>query len=96
MARFSIQKPTDQPAGRNRLLDMLRHALSQKEFADFRLMVAFAKAGPLYRLESAIKSWIDAGKSIHAIFGVDECGTSKEALEFALTYFTDVTARVKP
>jgi hypothetical protein len=89
MPRITFQKPTDQPSGRNRLLESLRQALGAKEFADFRLMVAFAKAGPLYRLESALKSWLAGGKAIHAIIGVDEKGTSKEALEFALAYFTE-------
>lgn len=89
MPRITIQKPTDQPSGRNRLLDSLRQALATKDFAEFHFMVAFAKAGPLYRLESAMASWLENGKTIRAIIGVDEKGTSKEALEFALSHFTE-------
>jgi HKD family nuclease len=91
MARITIQKPTDQPTNRNRLLDALRAALGSDEFTEFRLMVAFAKVGPLLRLSADIARWCRAGKGIEAIIGIDQNGTSKEALQFALENFTATT-----
>ncbi len=50
--------------------------------------MAFAKIGPFLRLEETIKTWIGRGKKIEAIFGIDEKGTSLQALDFALRNFT--------
>jgi len=89
MPRISIQKPTDQPIGANRLLENLRQSLTSPDFRQFRFMVAFAKAGPLLRLSREIAAWTTARKSLRAIIGIDEQGTSKEALEFALANFSE-------
>lgn len=90
MAHIRFQKPTDQPFGSNRLLDSLRQALNDKRFSRFRFMVAFAKVGPLLRLQPDIERWQSQGNRIEAVIGIDQNGTSYEAVEFALTHFTSV------
>lgn len=89
MATVTIQKPTDQPSGRSRLLETLRACLLSEHFKQFRLMVAFARVGPLRRLQSELSTWMAAQKQIKAIFGIDEKGTTKEALEFAMAKFSE-------
>jgi hypothetical protein len=64
--------------------------LSDDRFRDLKIMVAFAKLGPLTRLEKEIGAWRSKGKTIEAIFGVDLLGTSSEALEFALENFSGI------
>lgn len=91
MVTITIQKPTDQPTRKNRLLDALRAALGSGDYSEFRLMVAFAKIGPLLRLSADIANWRRRKKTLEAIIGIDENGTSKEALEFALANFSATT-----
>lgn len=43
--------------------------------------------GPFVRLKSALHLWRQSGKIVEAIFGVDQKGTSRQALEFALSDF---------
>lgn len=90
MAKIEILKPYDAAVGNRRLLDELKSDLGSPDFQDFRIIVAYAKAGPLYRLKSSLATWKGAGKSIKAIFGIDQQGTSKEALDFALSLFDEV------
>lgn len=90
MIKLSLIKPLDQPPGTRRLLDDLKTCLGNADFSDFRLIVAYAKSGPLLRLETLLKAWKAAGKTSAAILGIDQKGTSKEALELALTLFDDV------
>ena len=96
MTKFSLIKPLDQPPGTRRLLDDLKTCLGSADFSDFRLIVAYAKSGPLLRLESFLKAWKSAGKSTAAILGIDQKGTSKEALELALALFDDVYITQEP
>lgn len=88
MASITVQKPTDQPLGRGRLLESLRLLLGSRDLNEFYMVVAFAKVGPLLRLRADIEAWRAAGKSIHAVIGVDEQGTSVEALQFAIDHFS--------
>ena len=90
MARISFQRPTDQPSGTRRLLEELKANLKDTRFREFRIVVAFAKIGPLLRIEKEIKDWIDDGKQIKAVFGVDHRGTSLQALEFGLSNFSEI------
>lgn len=90
MPRLSLIKPLDQPSGNRRLLDELRTALQDQRFSDLRFVIAFAKSGPLDRLRDALQDWSKSGKSSAAIFGIDLHGTSKEALELALSLFDSV------
>ncbi len=89
MPRISIQKPTDQPSGAGRLLEEFRRALGESDLNDFKLMVAFAKVGPLLRLSAELAAWKSARKTIRAIIGVDQQGTSVEALDFARANFSE-------
>lgn len=90
MATLSFQNPTDQPLGRSRLLHDIHRLLNSEDFNAFFISVAYAKLGPLLRLETDICNWRDRNNEIVAIFGVDQNGTSQEALEFALQYFNKV------
>ncbi len=93
MPEFSILSPLDQPMGNRRLLEDLKRYLADDDFDEFGFAVAFAKVGPLYRLEAGLASWSAQGKTSTGIFGIDHKGTSVQALSFALenltsSYFT--------
>lgn len=90
MAQIDFLKPTDQPTNKVRLINELKVQLACADFSDFRILVAFAKLGPLQRLSKAIEQWLSAGKTIRAVMGIDQNGTSKQALEYALSHFTDI------
>lgn len=90
MVRISFINPLDQPIGRRRLLAELREGLQDEAFSRFRMIVAFAKSGPLLRLKSIIDERRAKGLRIEAIFGIDQLGTSAEALTFALDCFDRV------
>lgn len=90
MSEILILNPNDQPTGKWRLINDLRECLKNPEFNSLRIAVAFAKTGPLYRLHSEIHEWREKGKSLEGIFGIDHCGTSRQALEFASENFSKV------
>lgn len=90
MPTFSIISPLDQPLGKRRLMEDLKILLKDEELTEFGFAVAFAKIGPLYRLQDSLEKWRKAGKKIYAIFGIDHNGTSRQALEFALEHMDDV------
>lgn len=54
MVTFSFLNPIDQPIGRRRLLGELKAGLTDPGFTSLRMIVAFAKSGPLLRMESLI------------------------------------------
>ena len=89
MAQISFLKPTDQPTNKVRLINELKLQLANADFSDFSIVVAFAKLGPLQRLSKAIDQWILSSKTIRAVIGIDLNGTSKQALEYALSHFTE-------
>lgn len=90
MSKISFITPLDQPSGSKRLLDILRTGLKDQRFTRLRIVVAYAKSGPLLRLQTDIENWIDAGNSLCAIFGLDQQGTSKEALTIAADLCTEL------
>ena len=90
MVKFTLIRPIDQPPGTRRLLQDLKEALKDDRFIDFRVIVAYAMSGPLLRLQDLLEAWHAAGKSSTAILGLDQQGTSKEALELALSLFDHV------
>ena len=90
MVRLSLIRPLDQPLGHRRLLQELKHALNDPRLSNFILIVAYAKSGPLHRLRKELESWRSAGKSADAILGIDQQGTSREALDLALALFDSV------
>lgn len=90
MPRLSIIRPLDQPPGTRRLLHDLKNALGDDRLSRFMLIVAYAKSGPLHRLREHLEAWKNAGKTAEAILGIDQRGTSREALELALKLFDSV------
>lgn len=96
MVDFTIIKPIDQPTGRRRLLGELKAALEDNSFSTFYLVVAYAKSGPLLRLQTLIAKRRKEGLDIHAIFGLDQQGTTAQALDFALKHFTSVYVTQEP
>jgi HKD family nuclease len=89
MPQITILRPTDQPTNKVRLINELKLHLACNDFSDFRIVVAFAKLGPLQRLSKAIEQWVSAGKTVRGVMGIDQNGTSKQALEYALSHFTE-------
>lgn len=87
MPTITILKPTDQPTGRTRLIDQLKTCLNDDRLSEFKFIVAFAKLGPLLRLASDLEAWKSKSKTVRAVFGVDQQGTSSEALDFAIKNF---------
>ncbi len=79
MPNLEILKPYDAAVGNRRLLDELKSALDSADFDDFRLIVAYAKAGPLHRLKTKLEKWKADGKTLKAIFGIDQQGKSKSS-----------------
>lgn len=90
MSKVSFISPLDQPVGTSRLLDVLRNGLEDDRFTRLRIIVAYAKSGPILRLEPEFQQWKKEGKQICAIFGVDQQGTSLEALTLALNLFDNL------
>jgi len=101
MADISIQRPTDQPTGNNRLKQELEHHLQNENFNVFTVIVAFAKVGPLRRLREHLEGWKEKENTIRAIFGIDQQGTSYEALRFVQrsfdeTYIAHTAGKFRP
>lgn len=69
------------------MLGRLKTHLQNHALSHLRLAVAFAKIGPFLRLLELLQAWKERGSTTEAIFGIDQRGTSREALEFALEYF---------
>jgi len=88
--RLSFIHPLDQPLGRRRLLKELRAALKNQRHKRLRIAVAWAKSGPLLRLKDDLEAWNLRGGRAELIVGIDQRGTSIEALELALKLFDKV------
>lgn len=96
MTKISLIHPTDQPLGKRRLLQELETTLQNNRFSDFRLIVAYARSGPLLRLKKLLTDWRRSGKTTSAVIGLDQQGTSREALELALDLFDCVYITQEP
>jgi HKD family nuclease len=98
MVILKMIKPLDQPLGRRRLLDDLKICLQDPNYNDCKIIVAYAKSGPLLRIMSLVEAWRTGStkKSISAIIGVDQRGTSREALHLALRLFDEVYITKEP
>lgn len=90
MVKISLIKPLDQPLGNRRLLTELKLALDDAAFNELFIIVAYAKSGPLLRLKSRLERWHNSGKTAHIILGIDQQGTSIEALELSLELFDSI------
>jgi hypothetical protein len=96
VGKLQLIMPLDQPLGRRRLLTELKNALRDDQFTAFRLIVAYAKSGPFHRLRESLEAWRGARKTTEAIFGIDQQGSSREALELALMLFDRVYVTREP
>jgi len=96
MVSLTFINPLDQPTGRRRLLAELIDGIQDKQFSRFRLIVAYAKSGPLLRMQSVIEARCAKGLKIEAILGIDQQGTSAQALTFALQHFENVYVTREP
>jgi HKD family nuclease len=90
VVHISFLRPVDQPSGQQRFLNELRSCLGNADYTVFRFAVAFAKAGPFFRLDNEIQAWKARGGTIEAIFGIDHLGTSYQVLQYALQTFSRV------
>lgn len=90
MATILLLKPHEHFDGTHRLLAELQVLLSSGALSRLRIAVAFAKAGPLVKLKTALEAWRSAGKSSQAIIGLSHKGTSQQALELSLQLFDEV------
>jgi hypothetical protein len=90
LSQIDFILPLDQPLGNRRLLRELRTALRDPAFNSLNIIVAYAKSGPLLRLKTEFEQWRVAGKRVDAIFGIDQQGTSHQAIDFALALFANV------
>lgn len=89
MAEITFLRPIDPPLGNSRLIKELIECLNSPDYKNFVFAVGFAKVGPLVRLNESIELWKENNNSIRAIFGIDQQGTSKQALEYALAKFNN-------
>ena len=89
MGQVRVLNPCDQPPNRARLITEIRNSLNCPAYHTFRIVVAFAKSGPLLRLQPALETWARNNKRVEAIIGLSQRGTSHEALEWALEHFTN-------
>ena len=94
--QFSFIKPLDQPPGTRRLLNELKIALADDRFSECRIIVAYAKSGPLYRLLEYLEKWRAKGNRLEMILGIDQQGTSKEALELSFAIFDSIYITREP
>lgn len=90
MPKITFLKPIDQPLGNLRLLSELANCLNSPQYSQFKFAVGFAKVGPLARLNDHIQKWKIGSNKIEGIFGIDQQGTSIQALQYALLTFNKV------
>ena len=74
----------DQPFGAKRAGDWLRENLAKKSWTEFRAAAAFAKLSGIRHLTGYLRDFCQRRKATISI-GVDQRGTSKEALHRLLT-----------
>ena len=96
MPQVSFIGPLDQPLGSRRLLSELRVCLTSGLFTSFRIIVAYAKSGPLLRLRTELTSFKGGGGVIEAILGIDQQGTSREAVQLSLSLMDSVYVTSEP
>ena len=89
MPTIRLIKPLDQATGKDRLLHELRTDLADLGFERLQMVVAYAKSGPILRLQNDFSALRARGGRIEAIIGIDQQGTSRQALELALSHFDE-------
>ena len=84
MPRLSLIRPLDQPAATRRLLHDLEVALVDERLSAFKVLVAYAKSGPLLRLHDHLVSWRTEARRLTPYSASISGGTSKEGAMVAL------------
>jgi HKD family nuclease len=90
VVKVAILKPVDQAVGKKRLLHELEADLKRSGYSELRIIVAYAKVAPLIKLRPHIDAWRKKSRTVRGIYGIDQRGTSREALELALAIFDEV------
>jgi len=92
MPTLDFIHPLDQPFGnvKDRAIEWIRAALGCGDYSSLRLAVAYAKLGALTRLKPAIEKFQSDGGTVDAVIGIDQGGTSIQALQFAIDNFDSV------
>ena len=90
LAKITLLGAAAQPLKEIRLIDWLETNLQNEQYSHFIFETAFARQNPFIKLSEAFSNWGQAGKTITAYMGVDHKGTSIQALQNALTYFSNV------
>lgn len=94
--QLEFLRPADAPKGTGRLHDMLISLLSTSAYDKLHILVAFAKEGPLLRLEHHLLNWRKMGGTAAAVIGVDHHVTTKQALKQGLVVFDEVFVTHNP
>lgn len=92
MPTTRVLAPYSQFDGTERLLDRIKLGLGSGLFHDIRIAVAYAKSGPLERLDPHFVGWRSkvAGSTAKIVMGIDQKGTSVQALTLAMSLFDEV------
>jgi HKD family nuclease len=85
-----LLKPADAFSGKKRLLPSLQSVFTSTDYNVCRIIVAFARLSGVARLLPHIRTWKSKGNLIQAVVGIDQLGTSREALEVMLNEFESV------
>lgn len=92
MPKVSFLDPLAQFDGTDRFLGHLKSSLEGKAFSKLWLAMAYAKSSGLARIHHDLKTWraLDTRHGAKLIVGIDQRGTSVQALELALDCFDEV------
>jgi HKD family nuclease len=82
-----VTKAILQPFSEQRLGDVIKEALNKqdKEWHSFQAAVAFAKRSGVAHIQNELQSFIDQGGHVRMVIGIDQHGTSIEALSDLLS-----------
>lgn len=90
MPKAKILDPCMQYAGKDRYLTALRAALNSGDFSTMRLAAAYAKTSGVARIFEDVIGLRKRGGAARLIVGIDQKGTSYQALSLALQAFDEV------
>lgn len=90
MPSVTMLDPCLQHDGTSRYLTLLKAGLASNKFASIRLASAYAKASGVARIYSEVNAFRGNGRSSSLIVGIDQKGTSYQALRLALQSFQEV------
>lgn len=84
-------KPILQPFSEQRLGDVLKEALNKENsgWRSFQAAIAFARRSGVAHLQDELKGFVDRGGRVRMVIGIDQYGTSIEALSDLLNTIGD-------